>query len=140
MKHFWNAVLAAQDRGEDIAIFPEAHIWPYYTGVRPFPVMSFAYPVKKNAPVIAFFTAYSEPTLWDRLLGRKAARRIYLSEPFYPDPALAPREAQQKLRDDVYTFMERTAKEHSTYAVIDYVQLPPDDGKGKEENQIKSDN
>ncbi len=126
MKHFMDAVSASFDRGHDIAIFPEAHIWPYYTGVRPFSATSFSYPVKKNAPVIAFFAAYSKPRGWDKLLHRKATTRIYLSDPIYPDPTLSYKEAQQKLRDAVYAFMEQTAKEHSTYAVIDYVQLPPE--------------
>lgn len=122
MKHFMEAVSQEFDAGHDIAVFPEAHIWPYYTGVRPFPATSFSYPVKKNAPVIAFFAAYSEPKGWDKLLRRKASTRIYLSDPIYPDASLPYKEAQQKLRDAVYAFMERAAKEHSTYAVIEYVQ------------------
>jgi hypothetical protein len=32
------------------------------------------------------------------------------------------KEAQQKLRDEVYSYMEQTAKSYSTYTVIDYVQ------------------
>lgn len=124
MKHFMEAVSDEFRKGHDIAIFPEAHIWPYYTGVRPFPATSFAYPVKMNVPVIAFFAAYSEPRRIDRLLGRKAAIRIYLSGPICPDTSLPYKKAQQKLRDEVYAFMEQTAKEYSAYTVIDYVQLP----------------
>ena len=122
MKHFMEAVSDEFNHGRDIAIFPEAHIWPYYTGVRPFSSTSFSYPVRMNAPVIAFFTAYSEPGTIDRLLHRKTKIRIYLSDPIYPDMSLPYKEAQQKLRDEVYSYMEQMAKSHSTYAVIDYVQ------------------
>ena len=38
----------------NITIYPEAHIWPYYTGVRNFKDSSFRYPVLTNSPVIAF--------------------------------------------------------------------------------------
>lgn len=126
MKHFMDAVTEAFQQGQDITVFPEAHIWPYYNGVRPFPATSFSYPVKMHAPVIAFLVAYTEPKGIDKLLHRKARKRIYLSDPFYPDQSLPYKEAQQKLRDEVYTFMERTAREHSTYAAIEYVQLPPE--------------
>ena len=122
MKPFYEAVEDAYRRGEDIAIFPEAHIWPYYNGVRPFPDTSFAYPVRLNAPVIAYFIAYEPPQGIDKLLGRRTTKRIYLSEPFYPDPALPERAAKRKLRDEVFAFMERTAKAHSTEVVIEYIQ------------------
>ena len=121
MKHFYEAVEDANRRGYDIAIFPEAHIWPYY----PFADTSFAYPVRLHTPVIAYFAAYEPPQGIDRLLGRKATRRIYVSEPFYPDPNLPERAAKKQLRDQVYAFMEQTAKAHSTEEVIRYVQKQP---------------
>ena len=45
----------------NITIYPEAHIWPYYTGVRNFKDTAFLYPVRHNAPVFATFLAYSKP-------------------------------------------------------------------------------
>ena len=120
MKPFLAALEAACRAGRDIAIFPEAHIWPYYTGVRPFPTTSFDYPVKLHMPVIAYFVAYSEPKGLGRI--RKAKPTVYVSEPFYPDETLSAKEAQQKLRDEVYSFMERTAKAYSTYTVVEYRQ------------------
>ena len=64
-------------RTSNITIFPEAHIWPYYTGVRPFTDASFAYPVQLGAPVIAFFVAYTKPTGLFKFL-KKADMTVYV--------------------------------------------------------------
>ena len=129
MKPFFRAQEASFRAGRDITIFPEAPIWPYYTGVRPFEATSFSYPVRLQAPVIAFFTAYSEPQGIDRLLHRKATIRTYVSEPFYPNPKLSHKEAQQDLRDRVFAFMEEMSRLYSTYNVIEYVQRAPEEQK-----------
>ena len=107
--------------GDNVTIYPEAHIWPYYTGVRPFPDASFCYPVKFNAPTFAFFTAYTKPRgLLSRF--RKANMTVFVSDPILPDPALPPRERQREIRDKVYRFMLEKAKE-STYEVIRYIPI-----------------
>lgn len=119
MKSFLSAVDYYHER-YNITIYPEAHIWPYYTGVRDFCDSSFAYPVKHNAPVFAFFTAYSEPKgLFSKF--KKANVTIYISNAFYPDINLSSREAKNKLRNEVYSFMLEKSK-LSTHAVIEYVK------------------
>lgn len=102
-----------------LTIYPEAHIWPYFTGVRPFPDTSFGYAVKHNSPVFAFFTAYTAPK---GLLGwcRKANMTVYVSDPIYPDPNLSPREARKDLRDKVYAFMAEKSQ-LSDYEVYQYI-------------------
>ena len=60
-RNFKEAVHTRYKQGNIVLVYPEAHIWPYYTGVRPFPDSSFAYPIKCNAPTVAFFTAFSKP-------------------------------------------------------------------------------
>lgn len=44
--------------GNCVVIYPEAHIWPCYTGVRPFRDSSFRYPVETGQPVFAFTVTY----------------------------------------------------------------------------------
>lgn len=107
----------------NITIYPEAHIWPYYTGVRPFPEASFGYAVKHNSPVFAFFTAYTKPT---GLFGwcRKANITVYVSDPIFPDKTLSDREARKDLRDKVYAFMEEKSA-LSDYEVHTYIQKQP---------------
>ena len=47
---------------------------------------------------------------------------VTLSEPFYPDAALSLREAQQKLRDQVYDFMVSVSQSHEN---VNYIQYEP---------------
>ena len=41
-----------------IVIYPEAHIWPYSTRIRPFTDASFVYPSELGAPVVPFCVTY----------------------------------------------------------------------------------
>lgn len=41
-----------------VTVYPEAHIWPYYTGIREFPSTSFRFPVKYGAPVFVSTTTF----------------------------------------------------------------------------------
>lgn len=121
MKEFVNAI-DYYHKNYHITVFPEAHIWPYYTSVRNFSSSSFRYPAKYNAPVVAFCTCYTKPTgLFKNL--RKANITVYISEIFYPDKSLSIAENKKLLRDKVYNFMKDTTQKYSTYKVIDYKKL-----------------
>ena len=115
MKKFKNALELRCAENSVITIFPEAHLWPYYTGVRPFVSDAFSYPVKYNKPVVVAMTTYRKRFL--RCL--PPAVTVTLSDPIFPDPSASPREARQKLRDAAYAFMCTQAKrnevEHVRY-------------------------
>lgn len=111
----------------NITVYPEAHIWPYYTGVRRFSDTSFSYAVKHGCPVFAFFTAYTEPKGFLACF-RRANATVYVSDPILPDTSLPPHEARRDLRDRVYAFMlEKSAL--STYSVIEYVKTEENEKK-----------
>ena len=116
MKPFVAAVKAEYDRGRHIGVYPEAHIWPYCTFIRPFPASSFYYPAKWDAPVFACCMTYKKGKL------RKVRRTIYVSDPILPDPALPQKARQQDLRDRVYAFLCETAEKYSDYALWEYRQ------------------
>ena len=99
-----------------IVIYPEAHIWPYYTGIRNFPDGSFAYPVNFDCPVFCFTNTYQK-----RRHSKKPRIVTYIDGPFYPDKTLAPKEAAKKLRDEVYGTM-CARSENSNVTVIEYVK------------------
>ena len=88
-----------------VMIYPEAHIWPYYTGVRNFPDDSFAYPVRLNAPVVAMAVKYRERRIFRN---RHPFITVVLSDPIYPDKSLSPAEARKELRNTVYHFLQKT--------------------------------
>ncbi len=115
MKHFIESVEDKIRRGHSVTIYPEAHIWPYYTGIRPFKAVSFQYPVKLKCPVFALTNTYHR-------MGRKGGEAgivTYIDGPFFADESLNPREARQRLRDKVYFCMLERSRE-SDYEYIEY--------------------
>ena len=121
MKKFMKAVDHYHQK-YNITIYPEAHIWPYYTGIRDFPAMSFRYPVELNAPCFAMTNTYQK-----RKHGRNPKIVTYLDGPFYPNMDLPPKERAQELRDRVYAKM----KERSLLSNCEYIRYLP---KTEEEN------
>lgn len=105
-----------------VIIFPEAHIWPYYTSVRPFLDVSFKYPAEFNAPVVAMATTYRYPK-WKINKWRKPFMMITLSEPIYPLEGKTIKENQKYLRDQVYDFINKiTSENNKNMDYINFVQ------------------
>lgn len=102
-------------RGDLITIYPEAHIWLFYTGIRPFPAASFGYPARDGAPVYAMTSCYRK-----RRFGAFPKVVTYLDGPYFPDMSLPLPERKQKLRDQCHTAMVRRAEENSTYVYYEY--------------------
>lgn len=91
--------------GAPVYIYPEAHIWPYYTGIRPFSEQSFHYPVKYGTPVFCFTNTYQH-----RRFSSRPRLVTYVDGPFYPNEALPLRERKKELRDRVYACMCRRSR------------------------------
>ena len=111
---FRSAVQERCSEGSFVAIFPEAHIWPYYIGIRDFSPASFLYPVSADAPAAAFVTTYRQR----RLKFLPPAITVYVSEPFYPDPDPDVRTARKQLRDQIYDFMVSAAQNNE----VEYIR------------------
>jgi len=115
MKHFIKSVEDKIRRGYSVTIFPEAHIWPYYTGIRPFKAVSFQYPVKLGCPSFVLTNTYHRRGL----KGNRVRIVTYIDGPFFPEEGLKPKERQQRLRDQVYQCMLTRSRE-SDYEYIKY--------------------
>ncbi len=114
-RNFVGAVERRIREGHCVVIYPEAHIWPYYTGIRPFSDASFIYPIKWNTPVFCFTNTYQKRK------HRKRPRIVtYVDGPFFPDESLGPRDRRRVLRDTVYETMRERAKA-SNAVVIQYL-------------------
>ncbi len=105
-----------------VAIFPEAHIWPWYTGVRKFSDISFDYPAESGVPCVAFVTTYRRRKIFKN---RHPYLTVTLSDPLYPDPTLKRAERRLDLRDRVYAFMEETVSSPDNYEFIRYEKEDP---------------
>ncbi len=115
MRAFLSAMETRVQEGHCIMIYPEAHIWPYYTGIRPFGRDSFRYPVRFGCPVFCTTVTYSK-----KRFGKKPRVTVYVDGPFEADKSLPPRMCEQALRDEIYAAMCRRAAENNTYAPITY--------------------
>lgn len=121
-RNFLKAIETRVAEGAAVTVYPEAHIWPYYTGIRPFTDVSFSYPVRFNTPVFCFTNTYQR-----RRFGKKPRIVTYVDGPFFPDESLPPRERKKDLRDRVYCRMCERAK-NSTVELVKYIKRDDKDG------------
>lgn len=117
MKNFLNTIEYRIKKGYAITIFPEAHIWPYYTKIRPFKSVSFKYPVKLGTPTFCMTNTYQKYGK----NGDKVKIVSYIDGPFFPDEGLNIKEQQENLRNKVYEKMVERSK-NSNIEVIEYIK------------------
>lgn len=115
-RHFMEALKHHAKSRHFVMIYPEAHIWPYYTKIRPFKSTSFKYPIKYDKPVFCFTNTYQR-----RGKTNKVNITTYVDGPFYPNNSLTPKDMEQDLRDRVYNQMVERSK-LSNVELIKYVK------------------
>ena len=104
-KHFAEAIDRRIKEKKAIIIYPEAHIWPYYTKIRPFGDTSFAYPIKHDVPTFCFTNTYQK-----RRFSKNPRVVTYVDGPFYANTDLSKKEQRKHLCDQVYECMCERAK------------------------------
>ena len=101
-----------------VLIFPEAHIWPYYTGIRNFPHASFYYPAKSNSPVLPTVT------IWKKRKFRKKPRQVVIiGRPIYPDPTLDANENMMILHQQCLEQMKKIASNNKQQEYVTYKKI-----------------
>lgn len=119
-RNFLNALNTRCKENAAITIYPEAHIWPYYTDIRPFNSTSFKYPIRFKAPSFSFTITYSK-----RKFFKTPKITMYIDGPFYADENLSLKEQEINLRNKIYSTMKERAKSN-TYEYIKYVKNKED--------------
>ena len=99
MQKVFNTYFDYDQNKNVISIYPEAHVWPYYSKIRNFSSTSFKYPVKLNKPVFVFTTTYKKRKY------RRPKIIVYIDGPFYSDQKLSLKKSQEELRNKVYNTM-----------------------------------
>ena len=117
MRTFLSAVEARLAAGDCVQIYPEAHVWPYCSFIRPFESAAFRYPVRFDAPVYATTVTFQK-----RRFFKTPRVTVWVDGPFYPDAELPPRAREKALRDCVYEVMCKRSSAYSTYTPIQYVK------------------
>lgn len=110
---FLQTVRARAASGQPIAIYPEAHIWPYYNRIRPYSDASFCYPMQSGLPAVGFTVTYRRRKILRRL---PPLITVTLSEPIFPTACADKRE----MRNRIYNFMCETVKRENSYAYREY--------------------
>ncbi|KRL70588.1 1-acyl-sn-glycerol-3-phosphate acyltransferase [Lentilactobacillus parakefiri DSM 10551] len=100
MVQFQRAMNHRLNQHQRIFIYPEAHVWPYYTKIRPFPVGAFHYPVAANLPSYCMTITYQKSRWFHR-----PKQVVYFDGPFMPDQTLPRKQRQQKLHDQIHAQM-----------------------------------
>ncbi len=114
-KNFIQAIEKYINKKGVISIYPEAHVWEYYTKIRNFKETSFKYPVKLNVPSFVATTTYQKGK------NGKPQITVYVDGPFYPNQNLSQKDATYELRDKIYNTMVERSKA-SNIEVIKYIK------------------
>lgn len=115
-RNFVNAIDELISKKKAVVIYPEAHVWKYYTKIRPYKASSFKYPIKFDAPAFAITVTYKERK-------NKSPKMVaYVDGPFYPDENLLANEKRENLKNKVYEIMKKRAK-NSDIEYIKYVKV-----------------
>ena len=103
-----------------ILIYPEAHIWPYYTKIRHFPVGSFTYPAKHLSPVVPVVTTWRKPKI-----GKKPKQTVYFGRPIFPKPELSQNDNRDYLHAECLKEMIKISESHPQFEYIKYIKREP---------------
>lgn len=120
-KNFMNTLKLRVSEGASIMIYPEAHIWPFYTKIRPFADSSFRYPIQYGCPVFCFTNTYQK-----RRFSKTPRIVTYVDGPFFPNENLDRKEKQADLRNRVYEAMCERSKMNNV-ELIKYVKATDND-------------
>lgn len=124
MNNFLSIIDNRINNNNSITIYPEAHIWPYYTKIRPFKSVSFKYPAQMKKPVFCVTNTYQKCGK----NGDKVQIVSYIDGPFFADESLnSIREKKEDLRNRVYECMVERSK-NSNIEIIEYRQANKRDG------------
>lgn len=121
-KNFIKAVENKIKENHAVVIYPEAHIWPFYTKIRPFVDKSFHYPVQYDVPAFCFTNTYQK-----RKHSKKPKIVTYIDGPFYPNKDLPLNLRKKDLRDRIYNCMCERSK-NSNVVWIEYKKEGEDNG------------
>lgn len=116
-KAFLHCVQTRVKQGNAVIVYPEAHVWPYYTKIRSFDHQAFCYIADLQKPMFVLTNCYQK-----RRFFKRPQIVTYADGPFYPRTDVSRHIAAKELRDIAYQTMCKRVREHSTYEYIKYVK------------------
>lgn len=116
-KDFMKAIEYRIKQGRAVIIYPEAHVWPFYTKIRPFPDSAFKFPIINKVPSFCMTTTY-----YKRKNKNKPGIKIYVDGPFFPDTNLTQKEQEKQICEEIYNKMMERSK-NSNFEYIEYKKI-----------------
>ncbi|MFL2028419.1 acyl-phosphate glycerol 3-phosphate acyltransferase [Loigolactobacillus zhaoyuanensis] len=98
---------------QGVVIYPEAHVWPYYTQIRPLPLAAFHYPISAQAASFCMTTTYQK-----RRWRKRPHTTVYIDGPFYPQADLSAKQQQVQLQAEITACMQKRSQASN----VEYVQ------------------
>ncbi len=115
LKELGRSVELRLSEGHPIVVYPEAHVWSYYTEIRPYADTVFRMSAKSDKPVYVMTTTYKSSRYH-----KKPRIKVFIDGPIYQKDGTI-RERSAALCNEVYrTMTERAAESDVSY--IKYVQ------------------
>ena len=114
MRNFNAAIETRLKEGHPVVIYPEAHVWEYYTEIRPFPEASFKFPTKLDKSVFAMTVTYRKSKAFKRPI-----MEVWLDGPFCAQGDTV-KEKTSDLHNKVYSAMLKRSQ-NSKYQYIEYI-------------------
>lgn len=122
MRNFLEAMEEVINKKSSVVIYPEAHVWPYYTKIRNYDDTTFKYPIKFNVPSYAVTVTYRKR----KNENKKPKVVVYIDGPFYPKEEVTLKEKRETLRNEIYNAMVERAKNNDV-EYIKYVKVKEND-------------
>lgn len=97
--------------GVSFQIYPEAHVWPYDTRIRPFTDTSMRYPVRFHTPSFTATTTYQHARF-----GSRPKATVYIDGPFFPRV----RGSEEECKHDLWEQIRAAMIERSKASTYDY--------------------
>lgn len=121
----------ASEKRQVVVVYPEAHLWPTYTGVRNFKRQSFRYPVDLDRKVLpVFFARRPRKGFWK--LFSKPRITVLIGQPLARDPSLPAKQAVEDLGERTYRALLSLSQSIPQEEYWRYVRVPPCEGKASE--------
>ncbi len=117
MRDFETLIQYYLDKKRSVVVYPEAHVWPWCTSIRPMQKAAFDYPRRYGVPAFCMTVTYHK-----RRHSNKPRAVTYIDGPFYADETASRKVAREKMADKIIGQMKIRAAE-STYAFVQYVKI-----------------
>ena len=107
LKPFAREISGCLARGRAVHFYPETALWPYYKHLRPFKAGAFHLAADNNVPIVPIVLTCRPPTGIYLLWRIRPLISIKILEPVYPDKSLDKRNRKNKLKDEVFRYMNK---------------------------------